>query len=399
MASEPPVESERVPPMTTRVTDLEPTAIREMFNLADEQEGDLVRLEIGEPDFDTPGHIIDAAAEAAHDGATHYTSNAGVLELREAIAEKSKREHDLTLDPETEIAVTGGGMEALFLALLAVAGPDEDVLVPTPAWPNYTMQSHLLGANGVEVPMPKADDYQLDADRVIDRMSADTAAVVVNTPTNPTGRIQDLDEIERLVDAAAEHDAYVIADEVYKTLTYDDGDPTSTAAHFDKPQNMLVVNSCSKQYAMTGWRLGWLAGPEPVIEQVCKAHISTTTCASSLAQYGAIEAMTGPQEPIEEMYDAFKERRDFVAKRIDEIPGIDAPYPQGGFYAFIDISEFGSSYDVASKLITDYGVVTVPGTGFGEAGEGSIRISFANSLDRLELAFERIEAMATDERR
>jgi aspartate aminotransferase len=382
------------PPLAGRVGEIRKTAIREMYDLAERQGGDLVRLEIGEPDFDTPNHIVDAALEAARDGATHYTSNAGILPLREAIAEKSRREHDLDVDPD-EVVVTAGASEAILLTLLAVADDGDDVVLPTPAWPQYRMQIQLADATPIEVPMDETD-FELDVDRVIDAMTDETACVILNSPSNPTSQIYDPDAVERVVEAAADRDAYVILDEVYASLDYE-GDGRSLAADLDA-ENVVVINAFSKQYAMTGWRLGWLSGPESVVESAKKLHPGTTTCASSVSQHAGIAALTGPQEPIEEMAEAFAERRDYVVERVEEIPALSGPEPEGGFYAFVDVSALeGSCFDVAKRLLENYGVVTVPGEGFGAGGEGYLRLSFANSLERLEVGFDRIEQMVVDE--
>ncbi|GAB7013939.1 pyridoxal phosphate-dependent aminotransferase [Halolamina salina] len=379
-----------MPTPTERVRACERSKIRVMFDLAEAADRDLVRLEVGEPDFDTPEHIVDAAAEAARAGETHYTSNAGLPELREAISETLDREYDVRYDPE-QFVVTNGGMEALHLAVLSVLGAGEELLIPSPSWPNYWTQARLADGVPVEIPMPEETGYALDAERVIERMGEETGAVVLCSPANPTGQLHDPDEMRAVVDAAAEHDAYVIADEVYLGLTYD-RDPVGLAALTDHPEHVLTVGSCSKTYAMTGWRVGWLGGPQEMIDEVTKIHESTTACAGSVAQHAAIAALTGPQEPVEEMYDAFAERREYVADRIESIDGVSAPTPDGAFYAFLDVDLPGSSLDIAKRLLREQDVVLAPGDGFGEAGEGKLRLSFANSLEQLEKGLDGIEA-------
>jgi aspartate aminotransferase len=381
--------------LTDRATTIDQIAIREMFDLANAQGGDLVRLEIGEPDFDTPEHIIDGAAEAARDGATHYTSNAGIPELREAIAEKSERDHDLAVDPD-EVVATAGATEALLLTLLATAEPGDEVVLPTPCWPQYRLQTQLVGATPIEVPLTAEDRFDLDVDRVIDAMGPATSAVVLNTPSNPTSRGYNPDAVERITAAAAERDAHVILDEVYASLDFE-GDARSRAADLDA-DNLVVINACSKQYAMTGWRLGWLVAPPAVVDAATTLHPGTSTCPSSVSQHAGIAALVGPQAPAERMHDAFRERRDYVVERLEGIEGVSAPVPQGGFYAFLDVSELeGTSDAVAKRLLEDYGVVTVPGEGFGAGGEGHLRLSFATGLDRLEVGFDRIERFVADE--
>ncbi|WP_224333629.1 pyridoxal phosphate-dependent aminotransferase [Haloprofundus halobius] len=374
---------------TDRVRAVDRSSIRVMFDLAEATDRDLVRLEVGEPDFDTPEHVVDAAAEAARAGETHYTSNAGLPVVREAITETMADRFDVEVAAD-EVVVTNGGMEALLLAVLSTVGPGEELLIPSPGWPNYWAQARLADGVPVEVPMPADEGYPLDVDRVRDALNENTAAIVLCSPSNPTGRIYDADAVREVVAAAAEYDAYVIADEVYAGLSYD-RDLTGIAALTGHPTHVLTVNSCSKTYAMTGWRVGWLCGPSEIIDEVNKIHESTTSCASSVAQHAALAALTGPQEPFEEMHEAFRDRRDYVVDRVDGIDGLGCPRPQGAFYAFLDIEMEGSSLDVAKELLTEYGVVLAPGDGFGDAGAGKLRLSFANGLDRLETGFDRIE--------
>jgi len=361
-----------------------------MYDLAESTDRDLVRLEVGEPDFDTPKHVIEAAASAARDGETHYTPNAGTPACRRAIRDAMAADYGVEHDVE-EIAVTVGGMEALHLAALAAVGPGEELLYPGPAWPNYETQALLAEGVGVEVPMPAETGFGLDAGRLIERLGPDTAAVVLTTPSNPTGRVFDPEAIRAVVEAAGDHGAYVIADEVYAGLTYD-REPRGVAAITGHPEHVLTVGSCSKTCAMTGWRLGWLAGDRSVLEEVIKVHESTTACASSVAQAAAVAALTGPQEPFEEMYDAFERRRDYVVDRIAGIDGLSAPRPEGAFYAFLDPEGVTDSLSFARYLLEEHGVVLAPGSGFGAAGEGRLRLSFAASMDRLEAGLDRIAA-------
>ncbi|WP_435152790.1 pyridoxal phosphate-dependent aminotransferase [Haladaptatus sp. DFWS20] len=383
--------------ITSRAAGFERSKIRVMFELAEEQGGDLVRLEVGEPDFDTPEHIIDAAERAARDGKTHYTSGAGIPELRSAIAERMTDETGVSVDPERHVSVTTGAMESLFLALEAIAEPGDEVLIPTPAWPNYRNQVRLAEATPVEIPLSADDGFDLDPNRIIEHLNRDTAAVILTTPSNPTGQVYDEDAVKAVVEAAEKHDVFVIADEVYARLT--DGDHRRVAAYTDYPEGLLTVDSCSKTYAMTGWRLGWLVGPEDVIEAVTNLGESTTACPSSVGQHAALAALTGPQDPVREMRTAFVERRDYLVNRVEEVPNISCPRPDGAFYAFLDVNELdGNSEDVARRLLSEYGVVTAPGSGFGDAGEGFVRLSFANSMERIELGLDRLEEMVEDER-
>lgn len=376
---------------TARVRQAEQSRIRVMYELAEARpNADLVRLEVGEPDFDTPENVIDAAADAARAGETHYTPNAGMTACREAIshhmAETFGVEH-----PPSEVVVTVGGVEALQLTALSVVGPGEELLYPGPAWPNYVTQALLADGTPVEVPLSAADGFDLDADRMIERMGSKTALVILNTPANPTGRIFDREAVRAVVEAAADHGAYVIADEVYTGLTYD-GEGEGIASYTGHPEHVLTVGSTSKTHAMTGWRIGWLAGTRTVTDEVVKIREATTSCASNPAQYAAIEALTGPQEPFEAMYDAFVERRDYVVDRIAGIDGLSAPRPQGAFYVFLEPDVDADDLAFAKYLLREHDVVLAPGSAFGEAGTGRLRLSFANSLERLEAGFDRIEA-------
>lgn len=383
------------PPLAGRMDKIEKTPIRVMYDLAESRDGDLVRFEIGEPDFDTPEHIVDAALEAAREGETHYTSNAGILELREAIIKKTRRDHDLELQPENVVA-TAGASEAILLSLFAVAETGDEVVLPTPAWPQYRMQIQFVDATPVEVPLSAAAGFDLDVSSVVDAIGEDTACVLLCSPSNPTSQTYDRNSVTTIVNTAAEYDAYVILDEVYASLDFE-GDSRSLAADLDA-ENVIHINACSKQYAMTGWRLGWLSGPASVADAARRFHPGTTTCASSVSQHAGIAALTGPQDAEEKMYQAFCERRNYVVDRVADIPELSCPIPDGGFYAFIDVRTLsGSCFDIAKRLLEEYDVVTVPGTGFGAGGEDHLRVSFATSLNRLEIGFDRLEQMVRNE--
>ena len=382
--------------VSERVQAVEPQGIRAMFELAAEQDGDIVHLEFGEPDFDTPDHVVEVAVDAARAGRTNYTANAGVADLRAAVADALARDGCPKPDPDSEVVVTTGGVEALHLAIHTVADPGEEVVVPAPAWPNPISQAKLADATPVEVPMPAEEGFAPDADRIVEAIGPDTAAVLLTSPSNPTGRMFSESAVERVVTAAADHDAFVLADEVYRELTYAERPPRTAAVadRLDRESWVLTVGSVSKAYAMTGWRVGWLAGPADVIGQVTKIRESTTSCVNTPAQYAALAALTGPREPVEEMREAFADRREYVLDRIDDIEGVSAAPPEGAFYAFVDVSALaGSDTEIAKRLLADRGVVTAPGSAFGAGGAGHLRLSFANGLDRLEIGLDRFEAM------
>lgn len=381
-----------------RATDIERSKIRYMFDRAQQTDGDLIHLEIGEPDFDTAEHIVEAAHSAALEGATHYTSNAGLPELRAAIADRS-RGRGLAVDPESEVLVTTGAMEALHLALLTVVDPGEEVVIPTPAWPNYRAQTRLADAEAVSVPLPGDKGFALDPERIADATTDNTALIILTSPSNPTGRVYSETAIREVVEIAADHDAYVLADEVYSGIEYG-GKTPSMASICDSPEQVLTVDSVSKTYAMTGWRVGWLLGPPAVIDQAEKLHESTTACAPAPSQHAAIAALRGPQTPAEEMLAAYTERRDLLVDRIEAVPGVTCHEPEGAFYAFVDASSLGdSSLEIAERLLDEHGVVVAPGSGFGEAGNGYLRLSFANSLQNIERGLDALKAFAMEERR
>ncbi|WP_135366567.1 pyridoxal phosphate-dependent aminotransferase [Halosimplex halophilum] len=389
--------------VSERARAVEPQGIREMFDLAAEQDGDLVHLEFGEPDFDTPDHVVAAAHEAATAGHTNYTANAGIGELRGAVADHLADDGGPRPDPGSGVVVTTGGVEALHLAIHAVVDPGDEVVVPTPAWPNPISQAKLADATPVEVPMPAGAGFAPDPERIVDAIGPDTAVVLLTSPSNPTGRVFPESAVERVVRAAADHDAFVLADEVYRQLTYAERPPRTAAVadRIDRESWVLTVGSVSKAYAMTGWRVGWLAGPRDVVGQVTKIRESTTSCVNTPAQYAALGALTGPREPVDEMREAFAERRAYVLDRIDGIPAVSVAPPEGAFYAFVDVSALsGTDTEIAERLLTDRGVVTAPGSAFGAGGEGHLRLSFANGLDRLEAGLDRfaamVEADATD---
>ncbi len=383
-------------PVASRINALDRSSIRVMFELANETDEQLARLEVGEPDMTTPEHIIQAAAEAARDGGTHYTSNAGMMPLREAVADAMERDVGLTATPE-EVVVTNGAMEALYLSLLSVVDSGEEVVIPTPCWPNYAAQVRLAGGELTEVPLDPDAGFALDPDRVVDAISDQTAAVVLNSPCNPTGQVFDTDAVAAIADEAAAHDAYVVADEVYDGFVYDRSF-TGIGASVDHPDRVITVNACSKKYAMTGWRLGWLVAPPAVADAAAKLHQATTSCASSVSQHAALAALTGDQQPAREIGDLFETRRDYVVDRLADIPGVSAPRPGGSFYAFVDVSGFaGTSVEIAKRLLREHGVVTAPGSGFGTGGEGFLRLSFATDLEELERGLGGLAAMAAAE--
>ncbi|ESP89120.1 pyridoxal phosphate-dependent aminotransferase [Candidatus Halobonum tyrrellensis] len=356
-----------------RVERVSISGIREVFEMAGD---DAINLGLGQPDFPTPAHAREAAVDAIQSGeADAYTSNKGTRPLREAIAAKHDRDQGVTVDPDDVIA-TAGGSEALHVALEAHVDAGEEVLVPDPGFVSYDALTKLAG--GEPVPVPLREDLTLDPAAVEERITDDTAAFVVNSPSNPTGAVASPDDIEAFARIAREHDVLCISDEVYETIVFE-GEHRSPLEH--ERENVVVVNACSKAYSMTGWRLGWVTGATDRIERMLRVHQYAQACASAPAQYAAEAALSGPQDVVGEMRDSFERRRDIVLEGLADA-GLDCPTPQGAFYAMPEVPE-----GFVDACI-DRGVVVVPGDAFGANGAGYARISYATGEDDLREALD-----------
>ncbi|PSQ29265.1 aspartate aminotransferase [Halobacteriales archaeon QS_9_68_17] len=355
-----------------RVEQVSISGIREVFEAAGE---DAINLGLGQPDFPTPGHVRQAAVEAIENGAADaYTSNKGTLPLREAISAKYDRDNRFSVDPENVIA-TAGGSEALHLAVEAHVDPGEEVIFPDPGFVSYDALTNL--ADGTPKPLGLREDLTMDPTAVEEAITDDTAAFMINSPANPTGAVQSEDDMREFARIADEHDVLCISDEVYEHIVFD-GEHVSPMA-FAESDNVVVVGACSKTYSMTGWRLGWVTGSHERIERMLRVHQYMQACASAPAQYAAEAALTGPQEPVEEMVAAFEKRRDVVLDGLADI-GLDTPTPRGAFYAMPKVPE-----GWVDECI-DRGVIVVPGGAFGEGGEGYARISYATGMEDLKAA-------------
>ncbi len=367
-----------------RVEQVSISGIREVFEAAGE---DAINLGIGQPDFPTPDHAKQAAIDAIEAGDSDaYTSNKGTLELREAIAAKHDRDNDLDVDPANIIA-TAGGSEALHLALEAHVDPGEEVVFPDPGFVSYEALTHLAG--GTPRPVALRDDLTLDPAAVEDAITDDTAAFVVNSPANPTGAVQSVEDMREFARIADEHDVLCITDEVYEHIIFE-GEHRSPM-EFAETDNVVIVNACSKSYSMTGWRLGWVTGSHERIERMLRVHQYIQACASAPAQYAAEAALSGPQDALEEMVEAFEQRRDVVLDGLADM-GLSVPKPEGAFYVMPKVPE-GWTDEVLER-----GVVVVPGEAFGGHGEGYARISYATDMESLKEALEIMaEATATVE--
>jgi aspartate aminotransferase len=379
-----------------RVQAIQPSptlAVSDRARALRQQGFDVVDLGGGDPDFATPKHICDAAAEALARGETHYVAGAGIPALREAIARKLREDNGIEVDP-TAIIVTPGGKSALFSAILALAGPGDDILVFDPAWVSYEPIATVAGAGTVHVPLDPADNYRITRAAIEARLTPQTKLMIVNSPNNPTGRVLTTEELDAVTSVAIERDLLVFSDEIYEKILYDGHRHVSLASLPGMAERTLTFNGLSKAYAMTGWRLGYIAGPLALIKQIMKIHSHSVTCATSFAQYGGVAALTGPQDFIGTMVEAWDRRRHLITSGLSAIPGIHCPLPEGAFYAFADISGTGMSGQQVAKLLIDEAQVGVtPGDAFGAVSANHIRLSFANSDELIQKALERIAAV------
>jgi aspartate aminotransferase len=352
---------------------------------------DVVDLGGGDPDFPTPPHIVQAAAEAMESGFTHYVASNGIPPLRKAIAAKLQRDNGLTYDANTDLIVTPGGKAAIAISLLALVSAGDEVLILDPGWVSYAPATQLADATPVQVPLSPDNNWTITADLLRQYVMPRTRMLIFNSPNNPTGRVATRAELEAVASVAREHDLLVISDEIYEKLIYDGHTHTSIAALPGMQERTIIVNGFSKPYAMTGWRLGYVAAPRDLVKQIATIHSHTATCATSFAQVGGVAAYDGPQDCIATMNAAYDRRRRMVAEGLSALPGITCPLPEGAFYAFADIRGTGlSSTDFAKRLLESQYVAVTPGDAFGPAGAGYVRLSVANSDEMLAKAVERI---------
>ena len=358
-----------------RIAGIDISGIRKAFETAS---GDFFNLGLGEPDFDTPAHIKEAAIRALNAGFTSYTSNKGIEELRAAICDKLKRDNNFSASPE-EIIVTSGASEALHIALLAVVERGDEVLIPNPGFVSFAPLTTLAEAKPVGVPLSESEDFTMPSEAVKEKITPKTKAMIINTPANPTGAVESEENIKALVDVAHDHRITIISDEVYEHLIYDGLKHVSPARYSDE---VITVNAVSKTYAMTGFRLGYLAAREEYVEQMLKIHQYIQACASSISQHAALAAISGPQDGVAEMRGEFKRRRDFA---VDALHDMEMAFntPKGAFYIFPRV---GDEQDFVDRL-KQRKVIVTPGSAFGTMGKNHVRISYAASFDDLKRAF------------
>jgi len=349
--------------------------IRVMFDAARklEREGrDIIHLEIGRPDFNTPGHIVEAAIKALREGKHHYSPNAGIIELRRAVAEKYARESKLRYDPETEVVITNGVAEGVFLAVNALLNPGDQILIPDPRWVNYEPDACTNFVEPIPYTLHEDAGFQPDPDEIAGLIGPRTRMIILASPSNPTGGVTGRDVLERIARLAVERDLIVVSDEIYEKIIYPPAEHVCAATLEGLFDRTLVLNGFSKFYSMTGWRQGWVTGPRALIDPILRYHQYMITSTCTFAQWGAIDALTGDQQPSLDMREEFQRRRDFISGAIDALPGFSAPRPAGAFYLF---PRTPIADDVAFvRELQEELILAVPGSGFG--GPGHFRLAF-----------------------
>lgn len=375
--------------LSEKVTALKPSGIRKFFDIVSEMK-DAISLGVGEPDFDTPWHIRDEGIYALERGRTFYTSNAGLKDLRNEIAEYIKRTQGLNYNPDSEILVTVGGSEAIDIGLRAIINPGDEVIIPQPSYVSYEPCAILAGAKPVIINLKAENEFRLKPDELLNAITEKTKILILPYPNNPTGAIMEKDDLEAIAEIVKEKDIMVMSDEIYSALTYKDKH-ISIASVDGMQERTILINGFSKAYAMTGWRLGYACGPKEIIAQMTKIHQFAIMCAPTTSQYAAIEALKNGDEDVEKMRQAYNQRRRFLMNAFREMK-LECFEPFGAFYVFPCIKEFNmTSEEFATKLLKDEKVAVVPGTAFGDCGEGYLRISYAYSLESLKIAIGRFE--------
>lgn len=376
-------------PLSDKVISIEPSGIRKFFDIVSEMT-DAISLGVGEPDFDTPWHIRDEGIYSLEKGRTFYTSNAGLKELKIEICNYLYRKMGLTYDYQTETIVTVGGSEAIDIGLRAMINPGDEVLIPQPSYVSYLPCTILADGVPVIIELKAENQFKLTKEELLEAITPKTKILILPFPNNPTGAILTKEELEEISEVAIEKDIFVMSDEIYSELSYA-GNHVSIANIPGMKERTLIINGFSKSYAMTGWRLGYAAGPKEIIEQMVKIHQFAIMCAPTTSQYAAVEALRNGDEEVAKMREAYNQRRRFLVHQFKEM-GLVCFEPFGAFYVFPCIKEFGlTSDEFATKLLKEEKVAVVPGTAFGECGEGFLRISYAYSLENLKIALERIE--------
>ncbi len=375
-------------PLSEKCVALKPSGIRKFFDIVAEMK-DAISLGVGEPDFDTPWHIRDEGIYSLEKGRTFYTSNAGLMELRKEICSYLNRRFDLSYDPKTETLITVGGSEGIDMALRAMINPGDEVIIPQPSYVSYEPCAILADAKPVIINLKNENEFRLTAGELEEAITEKTKLLILPFPNNPTGAIMEREDLEAIREVILKHDIYVLSDEIYAELTYK-GEHVSIASLPGMKERTIVINGFSKSYAMTGWRLGYACGPANIIAQMTKIHQFAIMCAPTTSQYAAIEALKNGDEDVSSMCEAYNQRRRFLMSEFEKM-GLPCFEPYGAFYVFPCIKEFKmTSEEFATRLLEEEKVAVVPGTAFGDCGEGFLRISYAYSIENLKIALERI---------
>ena len=377
-------------PLADKIVDIKPSGIRKFFDIVSEMK-DAISLGVGEPDFDTPWRIRDEGIYSLERGKTFYTSNAGLKELRTEITRYIKRTQGVDYDPIKEVLVTVGGSEAIDLALRAMINPGDEVLIPQPSYVSYEPCAILADAKPVIIELKEENEFRLTARELRNAITDKTKILILPFPNNPTGAIMEKSDLEAIAEVILEHDIFVITDEIYAELTYKDKH-VSIISLPGMRERTVLINGFSKAYAMTGWRLGYACAPALIMEQMTKIHQFAIMCAPTTSQYAAVEALRNGDDDVAAMRESYNQRRRFLMYSFKQM-GLKCFEPYGAFYVFPCIKEFGmTSEEFAERLLKEEKVAVVPGTAFGDCGEGFLRISYAYSLENLKLAMEKIGA-------
>jgi aspartate/methionine/tyrosine aminotransferase len=385
--------------MTTfarRINHLKPEGAYQVLARAQELEAggsDIIHLEIGQPDFETFSNISQAGVQAITDGRTRYNPPAGVKELRAAIAADAGQRRDMTISPE-QVVVSPGAKPNLFFPTLALVEPGDDVIYPNPGFPTYEAMIGVAGGNPIAVPLLEENGFSFDLE-AFDRLINDrTKLIILNSPSNPTGGMMPRADVEHIADAAQRYDCWVLSDEIYTRIVYDDLDVVSIAAVPGMQERTVIMDGFSKTYAMTGWRLGFGIMPVSLAERVQLLLTHSVGCTAHFTQYAGIEALTGRQDQVEEVVAEYQKRRDIIVEGLNELSGVSCQKPQGAFYVFPNIKAFNkTSSEIANMMLEEAGVALLPGSAFGTNGEGYLRLSYANSVENIQQALERMRGV------
>ena len=377
-------------PLSKKIVDMKPSGIRKFFDIVTEMnDPEVISLGVGEPDFDTPWHIRDEGIYALERGRTFYTSNSGLMELREEICTYLARKCQVTYNPN-EVILTVGGSEAIDIALRAMLDPGDEVLIPQPSYVSYEPCTILADGVPVIIELKEENEFRLTKQEVLDAITDKTKVLILPFPNNPTGSVLRRSDLEDIAQVCIEHDIYVLSDEIYSELTYGDAEHVTIASLPGMKERTILINGFSKAFAMTGWRLGYACGPQVIIKQMLKIHQFAIMCAPTTSQYAAVEALKNGDEDVAMMRESYDQRRKFLIKTFRDM-GLECFEPFGAFYIFPSIKSLGMTSDeFANQLLKEEKVAVVPGNAFGDSGEGFLRISYAYSLEELKEATDRI---------